>query len=79
MIMHIKFFLTTVILSLLAFTSIYAQNSNDEVKKVAILETVDREDKIGYGVELMIRSSLSYAITSTPGYEGFDRVNIESI
>ncbi len=79
MIMHKKFFLTTVILSLLAFTSIYAQNSNDEVKKVAILETVDREDKIGYGVELMIRSSLAYAITSTPGYEGFDRVNIESI
>lgn len=50
-----------------------------EVKKIAILETVDREDAVSYGIKLMVRSSLSYAITNTPGYEGYDRVDLASI
>ena len=50
-----------------------------EVKKIAILETVDREDAVSYGIKLMVRSSLSYAITNTPGYEGYDRVDMASI
>lgn len=52
---------------------------DEQTKKVAILETVDREDAISYGIRLMVRSNLSYAITNTPGYEGFDRVDLESI
>lgn len=51
----------------------------EQIKKIAILETVDREDAVSYGIKLMIRSSLSYAITNTPGYEGYDRVDIASI
>ena len=50
-----------------------------EVKKIAILETVDREDAVSYGIKLMVRSSLSYAITNTPGYEGYDRADMASI
>lgn len=40
---------------------------------------VDKENKIGYGVKVMLRSKLSAAITNTPGYEGYDRVDISSI
>lgn len=47
--------------------------------KVAILETVDKEGKVSYGVKLQLRSSLTYAISSTPGYEGYDRVDMSSI
>lgn len=48
-------------------------------KRVAILETVDKEGKVPYGVELMVRSKLCDFITATPGYEGFDRVDLSSI
>lgn len=48
-------------------------------KKVAILETVDKENNIRYGVRLMIRGNLSQAITNTPGYEGYDRVDMDQI
>lgn len=49
------------------------------VKKVAILETVDKENAIGYGVKLKVRTQLSSAITMTPGYEGYDRVDLAAI
>ena len=48
-------------------------------KKVAILETVDREDAIPYSVKLIIRSNLAKAITNTPGYEAFDRTDMDAI
>ncbi len=48
-------------------------------KRVAILETVDKEGKVSYGVKLMVRSKLSAAITATPGYEGYDRVDVSAI
>lgn len=50
-----------------------------EVKKVAILETVDRYGNVPYGVLLQVRSSLTFAISNTEGYEGFDRVDISAI
>ncbi len=49
------------------------------IKKVAILETVDKEGSISYGIKLMLRSNLAAAVTNTPGYEGYDRVDISSI
>lgn len=54
---------------------VMAQNT----KKVAILETVDKEGNVPYGVRLQLRSSLTYAISSTSGYEGYDRVDMSSI
>lgn len=49
------------------------------VKKVAILEIVDRQNTVPYGVKLLVRSKLAEAITNTTGYEGYDRVDIASI
>lgn len=50
-----------------------------ETKKIAILETVDKENQVSYAVKLMVRSKLTAAMTATPGYEGFDRVDVGSI
>lgn len=55
------------------------QDARVAEKKVAILEVVDKQGKIDYGVKLLLRSSLSAAITNTPGYEGYDRVDVSSI
>lgn len=48
-------------------------------QKVAILETVDKAENVSYGVKLLLRSSLTSAISNTPGYEGYDRVDMASI
>lgn len=50
-----------------------------DVKKVAILETVDKAGDISYGIKLQVRSNLTYAITNATGYEGYDRVDVASI
>ena len=67
---HFLFIFMLVALSMAAT----AQN-----KKIAILETVDREDKVPYGIRLQLRSNLTYAISNTPGYEGYDRVDMAQI
>ena len=60
---------------LLAFSlALTAQN-----KKVAILEVVDKEGNVPYGVRLQLRSNLTYAISNTSGYEGYDRVDMSQI
>ena len=60
---------------LLFSATIFAQ----EVKRVAILETVDKENQIDYAYELLLRSNLSNAITSISGYEAYDRTDIDAI
>lgn len=62
---------------LLLASATYAQAN--PTKRVAILETVDKESQVPYGVKLMVRSKLCEFITATPGYEGFDRVDVGSI
>ncbi len=62
---------------LVVLTPTFGQSN--QTKKVAILETVDKEDVVSYGVKLLVRSKLAYAITNTPGYEGYDRVDVGSI
>ena len=64
----------TMLLFFAAF-SMMAQN----VKKVAILETVDKENKVDYVHELMLRANLTKAITNTPGYEAYDRTDIDQV
>ena len=67
---------TKFILFLLLFsTAMFAQ----EVKRVAILETVDKENKVSYGNKLILRANLSKAITNTAGYEAYDRTDIDAI
>lgn len=65
---------TLAIMFLALTTAAFAQN-----KKVAILETLDREGNVPYGVKLQLRSSLTYAISNTSGYEGYDRVDMGEI
>ncbi len=50
-----------------------------QVKRVAILETVDRENKVSYANKLILRANLSKAITNTAGYEAYDRTDIDAI
>lgn len=50
-----------------------------QVQKVAILETVDKEGNISYAIKLMLRSNLSKAITNAPGYEAYDRTDMDAI
>ena len=67
---------TKFILFLLLFSSaMFAQ----EVKRVAILETVDKENKVSYANKLILRASLSKAITQTEGYEAYDRTDVDAI
>ena len=53
--------------------------SAQEVKRVAILETVDKFDKVDYGVEFQLRAFITDAVNNTPGYEGYDRVDMSEI
>lgn len=50
-----------------------------QVKRVAILETVDKESKVSYANKLILRANLSKAITNTDGYEAYDRTDIDAI
>ena len=50
-----------------------------QTRKVAILDPVDIENTLPYGVKLMVRSHLAEAITNTPGYEAYDRTNLQQI
>lgn len=68
-----KHFLITLLLMAFAMAAT-AQN-----KKIAILETVDKKGNVPYGILLQLRSNLTYAISSTPGYEGYDRVDMAQI
>lgn len=50
-----------------------------QVKRVAILETVDKENKVSYANKLVLRTSLSKAIANTSGYEVYDRTDVDAI
>lgn len=64
---------------LLLFLLISGMMFAQEVKRVAILETVDKENQIDYAYELLLRGNLSDAITSISGYEAYDRTDIDAI
>ena len=61
---------------ILACLSIFAQT---EIKRIAILETVDKVGDVNYGVKTLLRQSITYAITRTAGYEGYNRVDMAQI
>lgn len=49
------------------------------VKKVAILEVVDREGKLSYAQKVMLRTTLAQSITNTAGYEAYSRTDVDAI
>lgn len=61
---------------ILACLSVFAQT---EIKRVAILETVDKAGDVNYGVKTLLRQSITFAITRTAGYEGYNRVDMAQI
>lgn len=65
------FFLVCLMLSAMMVSS--------ETMRVAILEPVDRENKVSYGTKLILRSNLSKAVTNTAGYEAYDRTDMDAI
>lgn len=69
-------FCIVVWLSMLAVPS-YAQDG--QVKKIAVLEVVDKDNTVPSGIKLMVRSKICALITATPGYEGYDRADVGSI
>ena len=73
----LKKVLFIVALSLAIIVPSYGQDG--ETKRIAVLETVDKENSVSYSTKLIIRSNLTAVITSTPGYEGYDRVDVSSI
>lgn len=50
-----------------------------ETMRVAILEPVDRENKVSYATKLVLRSNLAKAVTNTAGYEAYDRSDMDAI
>ncbi len=48
-------------------------------KAVAVTEVVDKEDKVSYATEIMVRTMLTAAISMKQGYTAYDRVDLQSI
>lgn len=63
----------------LSMALVMALAASAQIKRVAILETIDKENKVPYAIEVMVRSNLTKVISNTAGYEGYDRVNISQI
>ncbi len=53
--------------------------ADEEIKRVAILEVVDKENRIDLGQEIVLRAALSRSITNTSGFEGYERVDLEKV
>ncbi len=70
-----KRLLLSALLSLVPI-SFFAQNQE---KKIAILEIVDRDENVPQGMKLMLRGSLTVAVTATSGYVGLDRVDMDAV
>ena len=67
--------LLIILLSVISLTAM----AQTDVKRVAILETVDKMGTVPYLKLLMFRSNLTTAITNTSGYEGYDRADLKEI
>ena len=66
------------ILLLLLLSAVAATVAQD-VKRVAILETVDRDGNVPTGVKNLLRQSITFGINRIDGYEGYNRVNMDQI
>lgn len=66
-------------LCLLAVTMCAVAQEQNQSKRIAILETVDKEGSVPYGIKLQLRQSITFAIAHTLGYEAYNRVDMSSI
>ena len=51
----------------------------EDIKKVAILEVVDKEGKLTYGQKLALRTYMANAVSNTNGYEAYNRSDVDLI
>ena len=47
--------------------------------RVAILPTTDKSGEVKYALKLLLNSSLTTAISTTEGYEAYDRIDLSSV
>lgn len=73
--MNLKSIIILTLTTLLLSIPLFAQTT----KTVAILEVVDKKQNVDDGVKLLVRGSLTYAISNMSGYEAFTRVDMKSI
>ncbi len=66
-------------LCLLAVTMCAFAQEQVQSKRIAILETVDKDGTVPYGVKLQLRQSITFAISRTLGYDAYNRVDMSSI
>lgn len=66
-------------LLVLSMMLLMALSAASQVKKVAILDPIDREGTVPYAIKMMVRGNLTKAISSAQGYEAYDRVNMSQI
>lgn len=50
-----------------------------ETKKVAILEVVDKENKLSYSQKLALRTYMAHAVSNTNGFEAYNRSDVDLI
>ena len=67
--------LLVVLLSVLSL-SVMAQ---EEIKSIAVLETVDRSESVNIGVKVLLRQSITFGINRIAGYEAYSRVDMAQI
>ena len=64
---------------LLAVTMCAMAQEQVQSKRIAILETVDKDGTVPYGIKLQLRQSITFAISRTPGYDAYNRIDMSSI
>lgn len=68
-----RFLLTFILIFITSLTAV------GQIKKVAILEAVDKEGYFSYGTRLMIRCELAAAVATISGYRGCSRTDIDQV
>lgn len=66
---------TIIVLATMTLTAM----AQSEIKRVAILEIVDKMGTVPYMKRLVFRSNLTTAVSNTIGYEGYDRVDLNQV
>ncbi len=64
-------------LTFLAVMLVCSLTAFSQAKTVAITDIVDRTSKLTYEQKLMLRSALAKAVTNMPGYEAYDRSDMD--
>ena len=65
--------------TLLLLALVATLTAQQQVIKVAILETIDRMENVDYVNKFELRQDLTFAINNTDGYQGFVRADVDQL